>query len=234
MRYLYPILTFLAITLVAESQTINKSAEIRAYATYGYNYTWEHYGNFEFWSRVPVNQHFEFDAAAQLSTANIYSLSVDARPLFALPTGEMYIDTRLLYRAIVRNRIHEATASLSVGYRMDYVDVSIGMLSRLMSDFDRSWHSEDEILTEPIDFLYGLEVFVRPQSSNWNISFRISDFDDFQIERMWQPMFMLGGSYRPTDKLTILLQTQCKPTGMFHLNASFYGMYARVGISYKL
>ena len=117
---------------------------------------------------------------------------------------------------------------------MDYVDVQLGVYTRSMFEFNRDWHSEDEIVTEPFGFLYSIEVFVRPQSSNWNLSFRISDTDDFQIERMWQPLFMIGGRYSLTERLSVLMQAQCKPTGMFHLNASFYGAQLRAGISYKL
>lgn len=218
----------------AVAQETAKPVELRAFATYGYNYTWEHYGNFDFLVRVPLNRHFELDAAAELSTANLYTLSADARPLFPLTVGELYIDTRLLYRAVVRNRMHELSASLGLGYRMDYVDVQLGVYTRSMFEFNRDWHSEDEIVTEPFGFLYSIEVFVRPQSSNWNLSFRISDTDDFQIERMWQPLFMIGGRYSPTERLSVLMQAQCKPTGMFHLNASFYGAQFRAGISYKL
>lgn len=218
----------------AVAQETAKPVELRAFATYGYNYTWEHYGNFDFLARVPLNRHFELDAAAELSTANLYTLSADARPLFQLAVGELYIDTRLLYRAVVRNRMHELSASLGLGYRMDYVDVQLGVYTRNMFEFNRDWHSEDEIVTEPFGFLYSIEVFVRPQSSNWNLSFRISDTDDFQIERMWQPLFMIGGRYSPTERLSVLMQAQCKPTGMFHLNASFYGAQLRAGISYKL
>lgn len=233
-KRLYVIVGLIAVASVVIAQPDKQQAELRVSALYGYNYTWAHYGGLDLWAHVPINPHFELDAAAELSTANLYSLSVNARPLFPLSVGDIYIDTRLLYRAIVRNRIHEAAAALSLGYRMDYVNVEVGMFTRLMSAFRREWHSEEEILTEPIDMLYSLEVFVRPQSSRWNLSLRISDFDDYQIERMWQPMLMLGGRYSPTERLGILLQAQLKPTGMFHLNASFYGATIRAGVSYKL
>lgn len=218
----------------AVAQETAKPVELRAFAAYGYNYTWGHYGNFDFLAHVPLNRHFELDAAAELSTANLYTLSVDARPVFPLSVGDLYLDTRLLYKAVVRNRMHEMSASLGLGYRMDYVDVQLGVYTRNMFEFNRDWHSEDEIVTEPFGFLYSIEVFVRRQSSNWNLSFRISDTDDFQIERMWQPLFMIGGRYSPTERLSVLMQAQCKPTGMFHLNASFYGAQLRAGISYKL
>lgn len=214
--------------LQAETQPV----VLKTFAEYSYNYTYSHYANLGLWTRVPLNRYFELDAAGQLSTANLYTLSVDMRPLFPLPVGEMYLDTRLLYRAIVRNETHDATASLALGYRMDYVDVHVGLATRLLCGFNREWHSQDEIVTEPINAIYSVEVFVRPQSSPWNLSLRVANTDEFQIERMIQPLFMLGGRYNPTDHWSVLLGVQCKPTGMFHLNASFYGITLRAGMAY--
>ena len=223
----------LAGSLVVRAQTPVGPVTLKAYAEYSYNYTYGHFANFDVLTRVPLNPYFELDAGVQASTANIYTVSADLRPKFPVPVGEMYLDTRLLYKAVVRDRMHDFAASLGLGYRMDYVDVHVGLFTRLMSDFNRDWHSEDEMVTEPLGVIYNVEVFVRPQSSPWNLSMRIANYDDFQIERIWQPLFMLGGRYNPTERLSVLLEAQCKPTGMFHLNASFYGATLRAGVAYN-
>ena len=223
-----------AATLMSVAQENKQPVELRAFGMYGYNYTWGHYGGVDLSACVPINQHFELSAAVEASSANLYTIVADARPLFPLSVGALYLDTRVQYKAVVRNRMHEALGAFALGYRMDYVDVELGMYSRLMSEFGRDWHSEDEILVEPLGFLYSIEVFVRPQTSRWNLSLRFSDCDDYQVERLWQPLFMLGGKFSPTEKLSVLAQVQIKPTGMFHLDASFYGATARVGVSYKL
>jgi len=57
--------------------------------------------------------------------------------------------------------------------------------------------------------------------------------DDYQMERMWQPLFMIGAWYDVTDHWRINMGVQCKPTGMFHLDATFYGATLRAGFSYK-
>lgn len=227
------LLCFSAFCLHAEVNAGKAETQLRVYGAYGYNYAWGHYGNLDLAVRSRINPNFELDAAAEASIANVYTLSFNARPVFPVPVGELYLDTRLLYKAVVRDRMHDAAASFGLGYRMDYVDLQIGMYSRLMADFNRDWHSEEELLVEPLGIIYSIEVFVRPQSSRWNLSFRFTDFDEYQIERLWQPLFMIGASFNPTERLSILAQAQCKPTGMFHLNASFYGAIGRVGIAYK-
>lgn len=116
---------------------------------------------------------------------------------------------------------------------MDYVSFQIGVFGRVMSSWDRDWNTEETYNIEPFNLLYRMEVFCRPQTSRWNISACVANIDDYQMERMWQPIFMLGGRYDINDHWRVLLQGECKPTGMFHLNATFYSAYIRTGFTYK-
>lgn len=234
---LLPVCLLLVATAVSATPMDSVKVEssgirLKGYVGYGYNFTWGSYADFDIVSRIPLNPYFEMDAGVQLSTANVYTLSFDARPKFPLPVGEMYLDTRLLYKIVARNKIHDVAASFGLGYRMDYVDVQIGAFTRFMNEFGRPWHSESEIVGEPISMHYSIEVFVRPQTSPWNLSMRIANYDDFQLERVWQPLFMLGGRYSPLSHLDLLAEVECKPTGMFHLDASFYGIKARLGAAW--
>lgn len=61
----------------------------------------------------------------------------------------------------------------------------------------------------------------------------ISNVDDYQMERMWQPLFMVGAWYDVTNNWRLNFGVQCKPTGMFHLDATFYGATARAGFTYR-
>ena len=158
---------------------------------------------------------------------------VQFRPKFELPVGELFIETDVYYKALARNRISDITAGLGVGYRMDYVSVTLGVFARVMDDWDRDWHSNDTYVVEPFNLLYRLEVFCRPQSNPWNLSFLFSNVDDFQMERMWQPLFGINGWCDVADHWRLIFGVQCKPTGMFHLDATFYGATARFGFSYR-
>ena len=200
---------------------------------YSYNTAWGHHGNLDAQALLPFNPHFEMEAKLQLSTANVYSMGVQLRPKFELPVGEMFLETDLYVRAIARNRITDYTAALGVGYRMDYVSVTLGLFSRVMSDWDRSWHSNESYVAEPFNFLYRIEAFCRPQDNPWNLSFLFSNIDDYQMERMWQPLFGIGAWVDVADHWRITMGVQCKPTGMFHLDATFYGATLRAGFTYK-
>ena len=181
---------------------------------------------------MPFNPYFEMEAKAQLSTASVYSLALQFRPKFTMPVGELFIETDVYVRAIARNQMTDYTASLGLGYRMDYVSVNLGLFARVMSDWQRSWYTDETFVVEPFNLLYRLEVFCRPQNNPWNLSFLFSNVDDYQMERMWQPLFGIGAYVDVADHWRINLSAQCKPTGMFHLDASFYGATFRAGFTY--
>lgn len=200
---------------------------------YGYNFTWQHHGWIDLAAYVPINQHFELEAMAQADLANVYSVALNLRPKFPLRHGELFLETRLLYKAIARNQIHDFVGGISLGYRMDYFQIQIGGAGRMMATMHQDWHSNHQLDFEPV-MQYALEVFVRPQKSPWNLSFRFTNFDDWQVERFFQPLFMLNSYVTLAPNWRLLMRVECKPTGMFHLNASFYGADGTVGIAYAL
>lgn len=200
---------------------------------YSYNTTWGHHGNFDLQALMPFNPHFEMEAKFQFSTANVYTGAVQLRPKFEVPVGEMFLETDVMYKAVARNRIGDITAGLGVGYRMDYVSVTLGVFCRVADDWDRSWYEDGNFVVEPFNLLYRLEVFCRPQNNPWNLMFKFSNVDDYQMERMWQPLFGVGAWYDVTEHWRLNFAAQCKPTGMFHLDATFYGATFRTGFTYK-
>lgn len=206
---------------------------VSAMMEYSYNKTWGHFGNVDIQALMPVNRHVELNVNLQASFKNVYTVGVTVRPKVVLPYGELFFDTEVLYKALVRVNQMDLVTALSLGYRFDYASVQIGCYARIMESFSRNWHSEDSYQCEPFNLLYRLEVYCRPQSSNWNIGVAFADIDDYQFERMWQPLFELNGRYDIDTNWRVHLNAQCKPTGMFHLNAAFYGFTLRAGFTYR-
>lgn len=200
---------------------------------YGHNLTYGSFANFDLGAYMPLNTHFEMQANVRMSTANTYAVGVQMRPKFALPVGEMYIEDRLLTSFIRRDQFLDFVHALSVGYRMQYVNVQLGMTNRVMLPPTYELGSGDTFVCEPFDLLYRLEVYVRPATSVWNLSLALANVDEYQIERMWQPMFYLGGWYDIDEHWRISLNGKLKLAGMFHLNAHYYASEVRVGAEYK-
>lgn len=200
---------------------------------YGHNLTYGSFANFDLGAYMPLNTHFEMQANIRMSSANTYAVGVQMRPKFALPVGEMYIEDRLLTSFIRREQFLDFVHALSVGYRMQYVNVQLGMTNRVMLPPTYELRAGDTFVCEPFDLLYRLEVYVRPATSVWNLSLALANVDEYQIERMWQPMFYLGGWYDIDEHWRISLNGKLKLAGMFHLNAHYYASEVRVGAEYK-
>ena len=200
---------------------------------YSYNTAWGHHANFDAQALMPVNPHVELEAKLQFSSANVHTGVVQVRPKFELPVGELFLETDVLCKLVARSRVSDLDVALGVGYRMDYVSVTLGIFSRVLNDWDRDWHSNDTYVSEPFNLLYRLEVFCRPQNNPWNLSFMFSNVDDYQLERMWQPLFSIGAYYDVVEHWRLNFGVQCKPNGMFHLDATFYGATLRAGFSYR-
>lgn len=233
------------VALSLSSWAAPKKYSLSLMGEYGYNTTWQHYGGAELKAFMPVNENVELEAAAAALSSNVYCASFTARPKMALPKGEMFIDASFAYNAVQRNRIHDFVGAGSIGYRMDYVSVQVGCFYRAMTSYDREWHSEEEYMCEPFNLLYRISANVRPLCSRWNLYLGMSDYNELQYERMWQPLFFLGGyydfkpkngfeyEYNAASHFRLLAELTVKPTGMFHLDASFYGAHAKVGFAYK-
>ena len=234
-KILYSLLCILyaAAALAANPGFGDRRYTVSGAVEYSYNTTWGHHANFDIHGLMPFNPYFEMEAKAQFSTANVHTGVLQFRPKFELPVGELFLETDLRYCAFARNRVSDITAAVAVGYRMDYVSITLGSFCRVTDDWNRDWHTNDSYIVEPFNLLFNLEVFCRPQNNPWNLSFRFSNVDDYHMERMWQPLFGIGAWYDVTDNWRLNFAAQCKPTGMFHLDATFYGATAKAGFSYR-
>lgn len=200
---------------------------------YAHNMTYASHAVIDLDAFMPINEHFEMQADLRLSTAQNHALGLQVRPKFAVPVGEFFLEGRVLAGLYKPYGYNDFTQMIGVGYRMDYVSFELGMSTRLIIDAPYDWHSSSNIIVEPFGMCYRLEVFVRPQTSPWNISMCVSNMTDYQIERPWQPIFMAGGQYAIDKHWQVNLSALCKPTGMLHLTATYYGAEVRAGFCYK-
>ena len=227
------VLSFCALASVAQVQPTDTTYKISLHTGYAHNLTYGSYANFDIDAYLPINQHFDMQANLRTSTANSHSLGLQLRPKFALPVGELYIEDRLMMRLVARDEFNEFLHAISLGYMMEHVNVQVGVYTRIIQATPYVSQSEDEVICEPYDVLYRVEAFVRPRTSPWNISLALSNGDNYQIERMWQPVFYLGGWYDINEHWRVRMSGKMKLAGMFHLNAHYYASELRVGAEYR-
>ena len=218
---------------MAQVQLGDTTYSVSLHAGYGHNLTYGSMANFDIDAFMPINQHFEMQANVRTSTANYHSIGVQLRPKFALPKGELYLEDRLMARLIARDEVNEFLHAISLGYRMQYVDVQVGLINRVIMPLPYERNTLDKYIVEPFQLLYRLECFVRPVTSPWNIAIAISNADDYMIERPWTPMLYLGGWYDIDSHWRLRLSGKYKNAGMFHMNAHYYAAEVRVGGEYR-
>jgi len=200
---------------------------------YGYNETYRHMGGLDVNAFLPINRFFELDTALEYQSPKTFAVSAFARPKFPLSVGELFLEGAANFRCWGNNSTGTFTAAGSLGYRMDYVSVQMGLSTMVLMDLQRKWGSESENVTEPFNFLFRLAFNVRPSTSPWNINFGVSNYTAYQFERQWQFIFFLGGHYDINESVSVLLESDLKPAGIFHMNTRFWGANVRAGIKYR-
>jgi hypothetical protein len=224
---------FLAPAATAQVQPGDTTYSVSLHAGYGHNLTYGSFANFDIDAYMPINPYFEMQANVRTSTANFYTIGVQLRPKFALQKGELYIEDRLMARFIARDQVDELLHAISIGYRMQYIDVQLGVINRVIMPLPYERNTLDKYIVEPFQLLYRVEGFVRPLTSPWNIAIAISNADNYMIERPWVPMLYLGGWYDIDEHWRIHLSGKYKNAGMFHMNAHYYAAEVRVGAEYR-
>ncbi|MBQ0006487.1 MAG: hypothetical protein KBS57_03685 [Alistipes sp.] len=205
---------------------------VAAYVDYGYNSTWKNFGGLDVRGFFPLSNHFEMMANAEILSSGVFAASLTARPKFKLRVGEIFIDASALCRDLFKYKVMELTLAASAGYRMDYISAQLGLSYRGI--FDTSNASEGNYVGETLlNLAYRVAFQVRPVKCRWNVGGGISNFDEYEYERMWQPMFFIDGHFDLNEKLSLLASIKFKQAGMFHQIASFYGIETKAGVSYK-
>ncbi len=242
----YLVLCSLVLGLIPSSvYAYERPYSLSVLGEYGFSTTWQHFGGCELKAYLPLNPNVEMEAEAEGLSSDSYTLSATLRPKFALPVGEMFVDASLLYTSARRTATHDFVGALSLGYRMDYVSLQLGCFTQTLAPYRRTWNSNDSYVIDPFNLLYRISVNVRPLCERWNVYFGFSNYSELQYERMWQPLFFICAyydfppqsnfeyEYNPASHFRLLAQLWCKPTGMFHLDASFYGVKVKLGFAYK-
>ena len=240
--YHYPklIVTLILTVLTLVSQSA-KSASVyqdSCYAIgmtggYAYNNTYEHYGHFSIDAFLPITHSFYVEVNMRTSTASVHDFALHLHPKIILPVGELFLATRIQYNLFARNEFHSLSTSFCVGYRMDYVSAEIGYGSRVSAFIDLSKHTAENGISEPHNLVYQVEVFARPPQAKWNISTYVTNVTEYQMERMFTPIFGLRTTADIKEHWRIIFEGRCKPVGISNLVASFYGVEGIIGLKYR-
>ena len=200
---------------------------------YAYNNTYGHYGHISIDAFLPITYYFDAEVNVRTSTANVHDFAVHLHPKIILPVGELFLATRIRYNLFARNEFHSLSTSFCLGYRMDYVSAEIGYGSRVSAFIDLSKHTAENGISEPHNLVYRVELFARPPQAKWNISAYVTNITEYQMERMFTPIFGLRTTADIKDHWRFIFEGRCKPVGLSNFVPSFYGAEGVIGLMYR-
>lgn len=210
------------------------SGDVTVQGVVGYNTTWKWHSGGDIKGALHLKNtdiHLDLESL----TSNVHSVGATVTPYFDVcKDGQIFLDGTLHSRIFSRNKAYEFVYSGSVGFRMRHFSVQAGVFARIMDAIGRDWHSVDNYIVEPFNVLYRIAVSIKGFDNPWDIYFIGADYSEFEYERVWQPIFTMGGRAKISERLNIVAEGTLKPAGMFHGTAAFYAAWLKVGVNYKL
>lgn len=210
------------------------SADVTALGVVGYNYTHQWYGGADVKGAFRVD-NVDFSLNIEALTSKTYSFGLTVSPSFEVcRNGFVFIDGTVHSRLFSKYDIFEFVYAGSAGFRMRHFSAQFGFFSRTIDDISREWHSLENYVAEPFNLLYKVSVSIMGYDNPWDVYLVGSNYTEFEYERMWEPIFTLGSRYDFKDRWSAVAEGTLKPSGMFHLDASFYNATLRVGVKCKI
>ena len=226
---------FCAAVLSAQNEAKHDiSADVSAQGLAGYNSTYKWYGGLDLKGNFTVD-NVNFAMNLEALTANVYSAGLTVTPAFKLcENGFLFFDGTLHSRIFACYKTYEFVYAGSVGFRMRHFSAQVGLFSRTIDAFGRDWHSLDNYVTEPFNLLYKVKVSVMGFDHLWDVYAVLANYNEYEYERMWEPIFSLGGRWDFTDRWSAVAEGTLEPAGLFHGTVKFYEMTIRAGVVYKI
>lgn len=223
-----------AVLSAQESRKHALSADVAAQGLVGFNNTYRWYGGADLKGVLHVdNTDFTFNFEAL--TAKTFSFGLTACQAFKVcGNGYVFLDGTLHSRIFAKYKTYEFVYAASAGFRMRHFSVQAGLFSRIINTLEKDWHTLNSPVTEPFNLLYKVKISVMGFDNPWDVYFVGANYNDYEYERMWEPLFSLGGRWDFKDRWRALAEGTLKPAGQFHGTIKFYEAVLRVGVMYKI
>ena len=223
--------------LFLNAQEVRKhslSADVGAMGLAGYSGTYKWDGGADLKGNLHID-NTDISLNLEALTANTYSMGLTVRPNFEVcRNGVLFAEGTMHSRIFGRYKAYEFVYAGSVGFKMRHFLAQVGVFSRTIDALGREWHSLDNYITEPFNFLYKLTISIMGFDNQWDVYLTGANFCDFEYERVWEPICTLGGRYDINEKWSVVAEGTLQAAGMFHGTVKFYEGILRVGVNYKL
>ena len=106
-------------------------------------------------------------------------------------------------------------------------------LSRKAADAVYQFDPENTI-TEKWNMMYHVTYALNPCKKRWNLSGTFTNYDRFIIQQENNPMLNLRSDYKISARLSLYSELWYKQAGLMVIRVTYYGMFLRLGISWKI
>ena len=231
------LLLCLILGLIANAQEDKKhsiSADVGAIGLAGYSSTYKWYGGADLKGNLRID-NIDVSLNFEALTAKTFSMGLTVRPNFEVcKNGVLFAEGTMHSRIFGKYKVYEFVYAGSVGFKMRHFLAQVGVFSRTIDALGREWHSLDNYITEPFNLLYKLTISVMGFDHQWDVYLTGGNFNDFEYERMWEPIFSLGSRYDLKEKWSLVAEGTLQSAGMFHGTVKLYEGILRIGVNYKL
>ena len=226
---------FSAVFLIGqETMKHSISADIGAHGLVGYNRTFKWYGGTDLKGVLHVD-NIDFSLVLEALTKNVYSFGLTVSPYFEVcKNGFVFLDGTMHSRIFGIYKTYEFVYAGSVGFKMCHFSAQVGLFSKTIDAMGRSWHSLDNFVTEPFNLLYKVKISVMGFDHPWDVYVVAANYNDYEYERMWEPIFSLGGKWDFKDRWSAVAEWTMQSAGMFHGTVKYYEAVLRAGVSFRL
>lgn len=227
---------FFAATAV-RAQRIPMSYDLGVTVDGGYNRSTGGYGGAGLKGTVAVGNYLDIKYKGDCLMSrggrlDVWAAGLDVQPKINIGKGAIYFEGCILYRQMVIDRSFDFSMGAGLGYRRPHFDIMAGLYSRTMGATDRQWSSLEVPVSEPFNLMYRAQFFVMGPDSRWDIFGGVGNIREYQVERQFDPCFFAGGRFDLDEHVRFNAQVDVIQSGMFHLNAVYFGTEFRAGVTY--
>lgn len=184
------------------------------------------FGCFAAASIQTVQKFNSVNLEAGLQYNTIGKTAVEARPSYikVLNWGKIVAEALFSYTNLTSTDC--VSAGAGVGLSGKWIGGKLGYYYRMYGN-DGSW------IQEPFNIYYELRANILPMLESWKLNLIITNSEIFELERHYQPTFIVQCIHDLKDNLALSLGVGCKPAGMFNLSADYYQSFLNLGICYR-
>lgn len=219
-RYLFVIPLCIALSSVLHAQDNEVMVGLRA----GHNASFGGFASASVETHQTLHEHFMISGGLQYKT--IGTTAVEARPAYIkdFQWGRIGAECLLSYTNLL------SVNSMAIGAGAVYTGKWIGAK---LGYFYRSFGSKGDSITEPFNIYYEICANFLPMREDWDLEFIITNNEMFELERHYQPTFIMQGRYLLKEHIGVSMGIGCEPAGMFHMSADYYESYLKLGVCYR-